>query len=99
MIDKSTNKIGAQLFPGSSILYHLIKRSSFKCLRIIFNAISLDMYMLLIQIKAMELLEVKQQTFDRQLFSFDSISLISFLNEIAEVQKSCEIQSVLFMND
>ena len=38
MIDKSTNKIGAQLFPGSSILYHLIKRSSFKCLRIILNA-------------------------------------------------------------
>ena len=47
----------------------------------------------------MELLEVKQQTFDRQLFSFDSISLISFLNEIAEVQKWYEIQSVLFMND
>ena len=46
----------------------------------------------------MQLLEVKQQTFDRQLFSFDSISLISFLNEIAEVQKSCEIQSVLFIS-
>ena len=38
MIDKSTNKIGVQLFPGRSILYHLIKRSTFKCLRIIFNA-------------------------------------------------------------
>ena len=51
-----------------------------------------------IKIKAMELLEVKQQTFDRQLFSFDSISLISFLNEIEEVQKSCKIQSVLFIS-
>ena len=27
MIDKSTSKIGVKLFPGSSILYDLIKRS------------------------------------------------------------------------